>query len=371
MARNRTAVFLTKNPIFYARDYNESFGSTAQAIIFVQDSEGNFTIPLNLDAPLLCTSFGQNYQFSLNQILNSSSVFEKIPYPESENLFRAFDNVIKQYQVQTKILGTVEAPEVSETFLAMKGKIEKNYYKTFGLNLAQTFMDVQIGRLRGFLSNAPVLKRTSLKSTEFLNFACNINPLPEVIQIVAYVIDTFGRSQIILYDTITPIQNQVLEINVSYNKIRELANADLERYKIHLQEPNGNKISEPRTYIIDPVEYEDEEEILFKNLFGVWDSARVLARRTEGKEAERLTFENENYERFDYFQQGYDKFTVRTGPMEQGFLSYLAEELIFSPEIYFKNARVNCLTNSLEVYNPVAYIESAALEFRAAQTDIY
>ncbi len=48
MARNRTAVFLTKNPIFYSRDYNESFGSTAQAIIFVQDSEGNFTIPLNL-----------------------------------------------------------------------------------------------------------------------------------------------------------------------------------------------------------------------------------------------------------------------------------------------------------------------------------
>jgi len=369
MANNRTPVYCTRNKIYYTQDFNETFGSTCQAIIFVQDSAGNFTIPLNPDAPLISTNYGQSeYTFSIDQVLGASNIFEKVPAPEPENTVRFLDNFLVPYKVQTKILGSSVAAAMSSTFLAINAKIKADHYFHFkdGSTAGQNFMEDYIGGKQGFLNNAPTIKTTSLKATELLSFAFNINPCPPVIQIVAYIVDINNQKSKLIVDKLTVSENDVLEMNVSYTKIRQLSQVDLKRYIIYLQDESGNKISDDKMYYIDTVENEDEEQILFKNLFGVWDSIRLLSNRSESKEVERLSFENEYNESIDYYQRGTTKFTFRTGPLERGYLKYIGEELLFSPEIYYQGLRINCTTNSLEVFNPVAHTEGAALEFTLA-----
>lgn len=369
----RLQVYCARNPIKIESSYNAPVGSILSAIIYTKDNSGNFTLPVNADAPLLSTKIKVgNFSFQIEKLLSNSILFTNSGY--STSIASRVFPLILPVKIKYQLVNSTEAAVWSDIIYITNCKIKRADWKKFGDQFLKNGF-ISNSYLK-FLSTAPAIKSTSFASKEYLYFMFNINPSPAM-KLMAEIFTNTSQKHIVL-DNITPQQYQVFEFDVSASKVYSMAGNSIItsfRYNIYLADSNGNQISEKRMFVLDPVQNEDEELLLFRNLLGVWDTVRLIGRKTISQEVQRLTFEDENYQRTDYFQEAFEKITLRTGNLDHGFLEYLGLELLVSPEIYLVRdgnfTRLNCLSNSIETYNPTNAYESAAIEFRINETETF
>jgi hypothetical protein len=372
---NRTSLLAVRNPIHYdlLATLEENRDGAKQAVIYVPDFSGNFSTPINLEAPLLASIRQNYYHFRVDTILKNAGLFPQTTLPPDDYMVRNLQNFVVPYRVKTQKLNDPATIVESETYFLINAKVKRQIYQAF----QQSYFEQKFGEEKYFLNNFR-LKRTSKNSLEYLTFVFNIDPCPTDIRIEANVILNNDTQKVVVLETMNLLrQYQTIEINASFKKIAELAQtSDIQRYYIQIMDNNTNQaISCRQGFFVDINQDESEQQILFKNLFGAWETIRLMGDYTQTQEVQRQSFENEFYQTLDYHQESFQKIILRTGLLDQTWLQYIGDELITSKEIYWvtptEKIRLKCQTESLPVYNANEPTETAEIEFRIAQTETY
>jgi len=351
-------VYFAKNNYYYAFPFGDA--SYLQAVLFNSDTA------LNPLAPMLAGSISDYYKFNLKEVLSTASIFPKIELSNLPTNGHANLKLVKTIKVRTNPFGS-NAYSFSADFHFLSASITPLLEDVYGQNLSVNYL----GAKKKFLSNSPKKKLTDSNCQEWLYFLNNIS---ENVTDFTLNIRVFKKDyqQVIFTETLVSEKYDILTFNTAWQRIKTTYNLGDEviRYDCFLT-ANNEIISETKTYYIDHYPPEEVEVLYFKTRFGLFDSIRFLGSKTLSNEYEHLSFETPA-EQIDYLTTTQTKVLFRTGELIQGWLEYLADELLSSQEIYWdyqleQKVKLSKTATSITYLDPTDVSDDIELEFKFAK----
>jgi hypothetical protein len=266
-----------------------------------------------------------------------------------------------------------------------ENKSDTEEYKVLigaGVGQKRQSINTLVSHPNKFLTNQPMKKKTSLKSSEWLYFLNNYDdPKRLYIRIVAKLANgsTNTRDAFSILDSKFGVY--AIDISPIYIKNRfatELAGetsigSEIESYKVQTGIYLANiffPLSEIREYFIT-ADTSQATHLCFKNSFGVFDNLRLTGGQKKSQELDYNTFENEQtiYTEDVVF---YDKLSLQLGEFEQNWLLYL-KELPISKMIYLRTGgsyqKLTCTTKSLPFFDSSKPNDETNIEFRFSENE--
>jgi len=240
-----------------------------------------------------------------------------------------------------------------------------------------------INNKKRFLTWHPLVKKTSRTNHESLYFFSQYSDVTEYhVKIQATKSDgTTTTAELIHLHNST--QYIVFELIVGYGQmnIETLAGAQVNSWKVWIENQGGTKISEERTFVIDEKYHEYSREFVFRNSFAVYDYYRFTGKHEKNLEYEReiLSVYSPDGETYYNAPQRAVKilesqtFKASSGWVSKAQLDYL-REFMLSMEIYEiiseRPWRVNITSKKTNKYLVDGeYLYSLEFEYERAYTD--
>lgn len=356
---------MTYLPVYFAKNnfyYTTPFGTSSylQAVLFHNDTA------INPSAPMLAGSIVDYYKFNLKEVLSTASLFPKLELASLPTTGHANLKMVKTIKVRTNPFGS-NTYSFTGDFHFLGASIAPLLEDVYGQNLSVNY----IGSKKKFLSNSPKKKLTDSNCQEWLYF---LNNITENVTDFTLNIRVFKKDyqQVIFTETLVSEKYDILAFNTAWKRIKTAYNLGDEviRYDCFLR-ANNEVISETKTYYIDHYPPEEVEVLYFKNRFGLFDCIRFLGSKTLINEGEHLSFETPE-SLIDYLSTTQTKVLFRTGEMIQGWLEYLADELLSSQEIFWdyqleQKVKLSKTTNSITYLDPNNVTDDIEIEFKFAK----
>ncbi|MCX6216566.1 DUF5977 domain-containing protein [Spirosoma sp.] len=225
------------------------------------------------------------------------------------------------------------------------------------------FFDKYLLETRSFLTSQPDGKVIGSQQEEYLYFLLNQSPAPASVKrrievtfedLSTQTLDKGSLEGVGLYQVIcAPMGPQALGLNSLPKRVRS--------YKVWLSNQANERLSEVRTYRIDPRYRQQERFILFSNSRGGWDTLRLIGEGSETLKTSRTLAEVDRPlgAALDFPEikivnlTGERELTVSTGWIERNAKQTLAylDELLLSEELYIVTDKghfpLDITTNSL------------------------
>jgi hypothetical protein len=222
---------------------------------------------------------------------------------------------------------------------ALKAGLSFEEFPYYGENFFDTYLDSSLR----FLTWQPNEKLVDAGQQEYLYFLVNFTPLPTVLRLWAQVTFTDGTSTIIdrmEKNTIRPYQ--VYRMPAGHKELGlGLLDKPVKKWSVFLTNQDNERVSELRTYYLDPKYRRNVHYFLFNNSLGGFDTVRFTGSWTESLATTRELIEK--YLREDYQVadretdtnaiEGEDSITVFTGWLRPKYRDYL-RELFLASELY-------------------------------------
>ena len=267
-----------------------------------------------------------------------------------------------QYKLREIVTGGTPAVAIDITrpvCWAAKAGLNEVDYLSYGDSLFSSFQNEN----RRFLTSQPDRKIISKNQTEFLSFLMNINPMSAAVRLrIECFSDFSGMGVPLTYQTlVSPIFMGVAMFPINVNNLGLPALCSY--FKVWLSDQDNARISEVRTYFIDPLEKKQERFLLYSNSLGGWDTLRMTGDASETTKVsqgvlakDKSSYGTQNEELLKVISTDGDReILISTGYFQKDLKLNLAslEEILVSENIFLETEKghkqLKRLTNSLVV----------------------
>lgn len=233
----------------------------------------------------------------------------------------------------------VQKIEATALAYALPGRINKKLQQYLEDN-SQTYWGVH-QLVREFLTNHPSDKETSLDELQKLYYLVSQSDTTEI-NIKADIYFTDGTSSTQQIATAAATQYDVYELNINATDFTGITK-QIDYYDIYIEEAPDDPPSVYSTrfrYLVDYKNYKHKREFIFRNSFGVYETARILDRSTEQALIDSQFIMVDLFDGYRNRQsqrtisQLSNKTTVLTGYIERPELMPFYLELVASPDAY-------------------------------------
>lgn len=288
--------------------------------------------------------------------------------------------MMKQYYIQhAEKYGdpaSVKSLTTETTKYAVNGGLSHQFYSN-NSDLITDYISVQ----KNFFTWAPDNKEIYSGQYDFLYFM--IYDSTTTLFVYADIYYTDGTSD--LSQSITGIvsgqQYYMYWVPVGHNKIAALADANktIDYWEIRVDKAGADYITKRRYYYNNKPQI-DQEQVIFKNSWGAYESIRMFGNKIEGIEVSKDTFENHldyNYTISDAARKDYNilaqkPITLNTGWMNKDWAKHM-QELLLSEDRYIvindELVPVVLNTDDLQFYVTRQNIYGIEIEFVKAKAE--
>ena len=253
--------------------------------------------------------------------------------------FRQYARHTMPFQLRSRVLPT-QTTATNDVEWVFKGGIDDEDFGRYG----RAFFDQYLAQTRQFLTWCPDDKLVAADQPEHLYFLLNFTPLPETIRVRVRVTYTDNTYQIRTPYSITDLrQYGVVSVAVGHNAL--LFNTlpkTVHRWEVWLNDENGVRVSEIRTYRQDFQHRPQTRYVVFSNSLGGYDTQRFY-----GNSSEKLSTRRTTYRRHKSFWDDASlpeivvnevesdrALTAYTGWLERKIYLKWLQELALSEDVY-------------------------------------
>ena len=258
-----------------------------------------------------------NAVFNFSEYLGALLDFDVSPhftYPfDPGTLIKTFKNYVLEFYsgFAEKFDGVVQKIHYDTLRNALSGGLNREtlvFYNAHGTDFFST-----PANLRTFMSWAPLVKTTGKSVPEKLFFYVSDKPGYSYVNLMVSVYFTDGTNEagswVAEYSVVA---NDVLECSVGYGQLgfaTDYPTKTVAYWKVWLAVEGEDDYSEVRTFIIDPVQYENERVFLFQNSWGrAYDVVRFTGNSTLSLTLESTTGNSQSIEPYTSFNAPSRKF---------------------------------------------------------------
>ncbi|SFD46526.1 DUF5977 domain-containing protein [Spirosoma endophyticum] len=253
------------------------------------------------------------------------------------------DGLVTPYYVKTRIENNdvLLSEDTSTVQYAIKAGVAERDFLAY----KDTFFTDFIGKNGRFLTWAEDGKRVQPGQPEFLYWLCNCSPVPAQLNLICEVItslpdqdrDFFTVSSLTNLTPMTVFSAAVGPDALGLNN----RTVPVAAYQVWLEDESGNRLTEVRTYRMDPEFRRNVRFILFANSLGGYDTISLTGQGEEEVKATRTV--SDRYSDYSFSPQYAEKvidavtgdrqLTVNSGWMSQTARNYLME-LVLTKDAY-------------------------------------
>ncbi|WP_375445748.1 DUF5977 domain-containing protein [uncultured Fibrella sp.] len=219
-------------------------------------------------------------QFRIDELLDGFLQVQK-PFPR-QAVLGIVPSLTMPYCLHERVTGGTPAVSTDVTRPKMwvfAGGLDRADFAGWGTNFFNTYLAAK----RQFLTWQPADKVVSgdVLAEEYLYFLINFTPTPTQIRLKAQLTWPDGRQetcQLLALDS--PVLNSVVSVPAGVAQLG-LVGEGITSYQLWLSNQNDERLSEVRTYRIDPEYRPDQRWVLFANSLGGFDTVRLLGQGSE------------------------------------------------------------------------------------------
>ncbi len=249
----------------------------------------------------------------------------------------------KEYILRELVTGGTPAvnTDVSKTSQwVVKAGLSEIDYQNYGDNFFSTYQSEN----RKFLTNQPTRKVIGKNQTEYLSFLLNTNPMPSQVRLR---IEMDGLTTSTFLTVVNPPFMSVVLFPVNFTNL--CLDENCTSFKVWLSNESNERLSEVRTYYIDPIERKQERYVIFSNSQSGWDTLRLTGEANEYVKVNQNALVKDKIP-FDVAAlpllqitstDGDREIIVSTGYIERNIKETLAwfEEIFLSEDIYLETEK--------------------------------
>lgn len=355
-------LYTAKNPILISKGGLGSTAQTLQGIVYQKnDFDGAFTIPLNANAPLIAEREAIQFHFDVSPVL--ATAFPETSILPSNITFRKRLKSVQEFCLKTRDYDNPAEAETEERFFAINAFLgfsqPEDYFYTKSFN--------------GILTQSPLIKKTSLKSQEYLSLLINLSPKPTKISLILSYKTTINQKVSVIDITENINEYDVYDFDVSPRNL-PIQDLDLEYYQLQFVDQDNKPLSAKFMYLLRPQLEQDYTSIVFLNSLSSYETFDFHGFTEQNQESAAETFTNSNYVKKQYYIEITEKVKLRTDPLLRFWKPYLVSELAKSQAVFWKIGEklypIINISNSIKKDDAFETEEILEIEFEIAQKDI-
>ena len=332
-----------------------------------------------------------NARFNFSEYLSAlldSNTLPRFTYPldAGENL-KSFSNFVLPYYAgfAERFDGKIQKLHFDTLRNAFPGGLNRETLVWYNAKNTDFFSATE--NLLSFMTWAPTEKATGKTVPEKLFFKVDHNTGSDTITLNIIVCFTDNTTATIESDAFAIVSDLVIECSVGFGQLRLetlFPGKVVSSWKVWLSNPGGTAISEFRTFILDPMVYENERIFIFQNSFGrAYDVVRFTGKGVVNINIESTTGNSQNSEVCSPFNPPSRKFEAsETQKMKTnsgwvpGEMKDYFREILLSREVFeYKDDLLYpvVITNDSlkEFFKDGEYLYSLDLEYDRAWRDIF
>jgi len=358
-------VYFARSPYFFQEGGLGSPDTYRQATIKKIDED---LLVLNQDYPLISANGGvKGFNYNLSDILANNPVFNQVlPLYLPENGISRHAYYARQLTVIT--IGADKNPYISDPLVFINAKVPSWYLKeewNFYKSNYDAFQTCLTNRNHGIL--------TDMYCPQYIYYLNTLEDTPTELNLKVLIRRKNGDTETVTLATIEQLSPyDLISGNVTLSKLP--TPETIEYYQAYFTQSDNARVNTAQTYIVDRINPERVTYLMFRNLYGLFETLRCTGETAINYEYEHQNFDASNI-LIDYATQGNEVYTFNTGEISASELRFLNFELMTSPEVYLLTEAGNILlskkTKSSMIYDPSKPTDTAVFEFRKAKTDIY
>ena len=358
-------------PLYFARSpYIHQEGGLGSTDIYRQCFVNSIGINaiLNVDFPMISANQGiKGFTYDVSDILNNHEIFEQLTADQlPKNGVQILRNVTQLVVFETQ--GIDKQKAISEPYWFLNAMVPPDYMEAeFGF-YKQTF-----DKSQGLLTNRNHSVLTDVNCPQYVYYCNTLETTPTELTLKCFVRRKNGTSETVVIQKVTNLLlYDILCGNVSLSK---LPNPEtISYYTAFFAESDAVTVNKPAHFLPDRNNPETVTYLLFRNLYGIFETLRCTGETSVNYEYEHQVFDS-NSKQIDYSTQAHEVYIFNTGEVSSQELKFLAQELMTSPEIYLitdlGNVQLSKTTKSMMLYDPSKPYDSATFEMRKAKTDTF
>ena len=257
------------------------------------------------------------------------SAWTLFTYPSGEDSVIQHDEFLLEFYLRfaEKYNNQVRKLYTSTTYLALLGGL--NTAKLEELAAAGKCFSDYFTEKKMFLTFSPSIKITGLRTPERLYFF-NQSGVAGIVMAKKYYANNDDDEV-----TIGVVEDavSVFEIICSANTFTTGEHA-LVKYKIWIEDGDGNALSEEKWYYVDQIFYPYEYYFLFRNSLGGYDTLRITGRMKYKPEFDRTSFENDDDETNALQVLMEQVYECNTGSITPDMTAWM-NDFLLSKEVYW------------------------------------